>query len=130
MKSTLLFLGAFLCANLTYSQSEEKSSASTLPLAATTEKVKKVADVASPASELQLTGPAAKNPLASGRAGRAPATVRTLSRYSAKWLNGPRYKNLKPEVRIVRYGEPRRATRKLKKTGPRYKNRFAKTGGQ
>lgn len=93
------------------------------------EKTNKVANVGNETSVRKLVGPARKNPFAAGRAGNTSAVVRAVPPLQAKPLTGPAYKNRKQQVLTVSYGEPRRATRRQIKTGPRYKNRSAKTGG-
>ena len=129
MKTKVLFLGAFLCANFAFAQTEEKMPSNTEASEAPIESVKKVADVGNDSSTRQLVGPARKNPLAGGRAGSASASFRSVAPLKTPKITGPAYKNRKPEIRTSDNDESRRATPTNAKTGPRYKNRTAKTGG-
>lgn len=129
MKTNILFLCAFLCAGLLFSQSKPTSSPDAGNPESPVERIQQVSDVARKTSVRRLLSPAVKNPLAAGRAGYDVAATPAFARFRTNRLTGPAYKNRKQEVRTISYGEPRRATRRQAKTGPRYKNRSAKTGG-
>jgi hypothetical protein len=127
MKTSTLFLGAIMCANLAFAQTEAPTTANEGP-EEPTEKVKKVADVGNEASSQRLVGPAAKNPLAAGRAGSSATTPPAVTPPTSERLTGPAYKNRKLAVRPNTDEIARATVRKRGETGPRYKNRTAKTG--
>jgi len=129
MKTKVIFLSAFLCANLIFAQKEDKVATDPQRSKTPIEKVNKLADLGNETSAHRLIGPTIKNPFAAGHAGFKPVAERAFARLRKKRLSGPTYKNRKQEVRTISYGEPRRANHRHTKTGPRYKNRSAKTGG-
>lgn len=129
MKPIVLFLGAVLCTSFAFAQTANKIPTDAQRSDVVTEKVNKVADVSNEASTRKLIGPARKNPLAGGRAGSKSTTASAVAPLNRAQLTGPTYKNRKPEIRTVDEDQPKKVSRIPVKTGPRYKNRSAKSGG-
>lgn len=124
MKTSMLFLSAFLCAGLSFAQTE-KPDTTTENQASTVETSRKSADVGHKISSPRLIGPRAKNPFATGRAGYSPSAFEAVAPSTSVRLFGPAYKNRKP----VPAPDTTRVTEPVSKpvlTGPRYKNRYPK----